>query len=625
MEEIVRFLAEHPPFADLSAATLNRIAGSIQIEYFVAGQEILHQGGKPAQFLYLIRRGSVELIHRERTEPLDTLGVGELFGFVSLIREAPPIVTVRACEETLAYLIPLALFRQLRREELSFTQFFARSITERLDAALRHARGAAPTATVPELFQTRLGDLARRPVVAIPPEATVREAAQQMRDAGVSCLLVDLPPYGVLDQDTGIVTDRDLRNRVLADGLPDTTPVAAIMSVPARSLPAESLVFEGLLHMLEHGIHHLPVSEQGLLVGMVTFSDVMRQQSRSPLLLPGQLRRARNEAELRQYADKVAESVGALLDAGARVSDIGRMVAVAYDALQVHILRLAEAELGPPPCPYAWLVLGSGGRYEQTLRTDQDNALVYADNAPPEAEIYFARLAEMVVLRLVACGFPRCPGNIMATNSQWRRPLADWQGYFRRWIDVPDEEALLAAAIFFDFRQVYGELDLAVALRPILASAREQRVFLGRMARAALRHTAPLGLFRQLVLERQGNRRDLLDLKLRGVGMIVGLARLFGLEAGSTATTTLTRLRDAVTHSSLDATTAEELIAAFELFSLLRLRHQRRQIGEGLKPDNLLALAELTPLERREVKEAIRVVERAQRGVEMTFQTGMIS
>jgi CBS domain-containing protein len=357
----------------------------------------------------------------------------------------------------------------------------------------------------------------------------------------------------------------------------------------------------------------------------VTYTDILRRQSNSPLFLPRQLERAQTLEDLQDYADQVVEAVGALLESGARVSDIGRVVAIAHDRLLVRLLSDAEADLGPPPCPYAWLVLGSEGRYEQTLRTDQDNALIYADGAPPAAAGYFAALAERIVDQLAACGFPRCPGEIMASNQQWRQPLAVWQGYFRQWIGVPDEEALLRVAIFFDYRQVYGDLDAEAGLRPIIAAARDRRVFLGRLARAALRQPAPLGLLSQLVLERKGAQRDLLDLKLRGTAMIVDLARLYALEGNVAATNTHVRLRQSAGRGSLSAAQAEELTAAFELLSLIRLRHQYQQIQGGQEPTNYLAVSGLTPLERRELKEALRAVKRAQDEVEMAFQTAKMA
>ena len=274
--------------------------------------------------------------------------------------------------------------------------------------------------------------------------------------------------------------------------------------------------------------------------------------------------------------------------AGVRVSEIEHAVTCAHDRLLVYLLADAEATLGAPPCPYAWIVLGSQGRYEQTLHTDQDNALVYTDDAPPEAEPYFAMLAERIVKQLVECGFPRCPGEILATNPQWRQPLRTWRRYFRHWINVPEEEALLRAAIFFDYRQVYGTLDADRALRPIIDRARTQRLFLGLLARAALRHAPPLGFFQQFITEHSGSAHDLIDLKLRGTAPIVDLARLFALEAGCTATNTLARLRMSTAGGSLNKADAEELAAAFDQISLLRLRYHYDRIRHSEQPTNLV-------------------------------------
>ncbi|GAB4427740.1 MAG: DUF294 nucleotidyltransferase-like domain-containing protein [Chloroflexi bacterium OHK40] len=623
MEEIVAFLQGYPPFDDLPPAALASVADQAQIEYFAAGHDILRHGGPPAEFLYVVRKGRVDLLREEagETRIFDTLGPGEAFGHPSLIRSQPPIVTVRAHTETLAYLIPAATFQRLRAEYPVVASFFAASALERLEFALRRREADADSA----LFRMRLRDLVRRPLVAMSPEATVCEAAIRMRDEGVSCLLVDMLPYGVLDAGTGIITDRDLRNRVIAAGRPDSTPLREVMTAPAITLPADSLVFEGLLLMLERHIHHLPLTEGGLVTGIITNTDILRQQSNSPLFLPRQLERATSLDDLRSYTDQVAETVGALLDAGARVSDIGRVVAVAHDALLQRILRDAEAELGPPPAPYAWLVLGSEGRYEQTLRTDQDNALVYADEHPPDAPAYFEALAARVVEQLVACGFPRCPGDIMATNPSWRQPLAVWQSTFAHWIDTPDEEALLRSAIFFDFRQAYGALPAEAALRPIVARARGNTIFLARLARAALRNPAPLTLLRGVALERHGDQKDLLDLKLRGTALVVDLARLFALEAGRTETSTVARLRAAWPEASLSEGEAEALVSAFELISLLRLRHQRAQLERGEQPTNLVVFPRLSPLEQRELKESLQAIARVQRGLATAYQTGRIA
>lgn len=623
MDEITHFLYEHPPFSQLPLDLVRRIASVVHIEYFAPGVDILVQGGKPASFLYMVRRGSVDMLRSDEQgiQTVESLGEGEFFGYVSLIRSAKPILTVRARRETLAYLIPAATFQQVRRDYPAFAQYFARSLVNRLEHALEtRSSGAAP-----ELFQTRLRDVAAGDLSTIDPTASVCEAAYHMRERNVSCLLINLAPNGGIAERSGIITDRDLRNRVLAECLSYDTAVGDVMTTPVVAMPAESLVFEGLLLMLERGIHHLPIVERGRVVGIVTYTDILRRQSNNPLMLPRQLERAEDEGDLRAYTDHVAETVGALFDSGARVSDIGRLVAVAHDALLARLLRDAERALGAPPCPYAFLVLGSEGRFEQTLRTDQDNALIYADDAPPGAAAYFEALAARVVEQLVACGFPRCPGDIMASNPRWRQPLRVWQGYFQEWIGVPDEEALLRAAIFFDYRQVHGALDAEAALRPIIRRARDNRIFLGRLARAALRNSAPLNFFQQLAVQRRGDRRDLLDLKMRGTALVVDMARLFALEAGVASTSTIARLKQAAGQGGLSKSSADELVAAFELLSQLRLRHQLAQLRAGEEPTNFVSVSKLAPLERRELKEALRAVASIQRSVEQAFQTSLIA
>jgi CBS domain-containing protein len=617
MEEIAAFLRSCPPFDRLPPDAVELAAANAQVEYFAAGQLILARGGPNAQFLYVVRKGRVDLTRDDdgRDEILDTLGPGEAFGHPSLIRGRPPIVTVRAHSEALAYLVPAAIFHRLRDQHPAFASFFAASALDRLDFALktRHADAA------PALFQTRLRDLAHREIVAAAPDATVRQAAVLMRHRGVSSLLVGTVPFDVA---TGIVTDRDLRNRVLAAGLPPSTPLRAVMSAPAITMPADSLVFEALLLMLERGIHHLPVTEGGRVAGMLTHTDILREESSSPLLLPRQIERAQTLDDLRRCADNVAATVEALLVQGARVSDIARVVVLANDALFRRVILDAEAELGHPPAPYAWLVLGSGGRLEQTLRTDQDSALAYADDHPPGAPAYFAALAELVVARLEACGYPRCPGGIIAANPRWRMPLSGWRDTFAHWIDVPDEESLLRSAIFFDLRQIHGGLDAAAALRPVIARARGNRIFLARLARAALRNPAPLTFFQHVAVARRGERKDLLDLKERGTALVVDLARLFALEAGRPETSTVARLRASWPESGLGEVEAEALAHAFELLSLLRLRRQRELLAAGEEPSNLVAFHSLGVREQRELKESLQAVARVQRALASEYQLG---
>jgi CBS domain-containing protein len=392
------------------------------------------------------------------------------------------------------------------------------------------------------------------------------------------------------------------------------------MSAPLQTMPATATLGEVLLCMVDRGIHHLPLVTEGRLVGMVTDTDLLRHESRHPLFVRRQLDRATGPADLAAYAGEVTTAAVRLVEAGTPAGEVTRFLASAHDALYVRAARDGEAALGPPPCPYALLVLGSGARGESTLRTDQDHALVLADDPPVGADAWFAALAEHLTATLERCGLPRCPGNTMATNPERRVRRRAWQDLFADWIREPEEDALLAAAICFDFRQLHGELDAEEALRPVIRRAAGNRRFLGRLARTALRRRPPLGFLRQL----RGDHHGRVDLKAHGTAPVVDLARLLALEAASAEVATVARLRTAAERGTVGRTAAD-LAAAFEYLQDLRLRHQVGQLRAGLAPDDALVLADLRALERRWLKDAFHLLHTCQQSVRISFQTDLIA
>jgi CBS domain-containing protein len=611
MQEIARLLATHPPFDGLPPEALEQTAATVEIAYFPRGASILRQGGEPTRHLHVIVKGVVELRQvdeRGASELVETLAEGETFGQLSLLSRSPHLWDVVARQDVLAYLIPAEQVERLRHQP-GFEALLARRAGDRLRRALAARREPAPL----DLFSVRAGELVSRPLVTCDPDQTVAEAARRMRDQQVSSLVVRARP-------PGLVTASDLRDRVLAAGRSGETPVAAVMSAPLRTMPASATLGELLLCMVDHGIHHLPLTSEGRLVGMVTDTDLLQHESRHPLFVRRQLDRATCPEDLAAYAGEVTAATVRLIGAGSPAGDVTRFLAGAHDALYVRVVRDAEAALGPPPCPYALLVLGSGARGEPTLRSDQDHALVLADDPPAEADAWFADLAEHLTATLERCGLRRCPGGVMATNPARRVPRRAWQDQFSSWIQEPEEDALLDAAICFDFRQLHGELDAEGALRPVIRRAAGNRRFLGRLARAALRRRPPLGFLRQL----RGDRQGRIDLKKHGTGAIVELARLLALEAGSAELATMARLR-AASEQGMVGRTAADLAAAFEYLQEVRLRHQAGRLHAGSAPDDLIALADLGALERRWLKDAFHLLHTCQEGVRIGFQTDLIA
>lgn len=596
----VEFVQQCPPFDALGQTELEQVAQSLEIVHYPPHRQILSTADPPSNYLYLIRRGAVRLEREGQTAIL--LEEGELFGFVSLLSQNSPAFDAITDEETELYCLPAATFLQLV-QQAAFSQFFLKGLGERLhrvvglDSSPLTGNMASPV----ELLITH-------PPVFVDAQATATQAAQIMRQEQVSSVLVGGNP-------PGLVTDRDLRNRVLAKGLGPDTPVSQVMSQPLKTLPHDTPVYSALLFMLEEKIHHLPLTRQGEIAGVVTDTDLLRHHTKNPFYLFKRVEKLGDAAALPRYSMEITAIVETLFRSGLDEIHIGRIVSSLNTALTTRLLRLAEQELGPPPCPYAWIVFGSEGRQEQLLLTDQDNALIYQDDTP-EARQYFSQLAEQVVNGLLQAGFPPCPGGYMATN--WLRPLKQWEHLFKSWVETPEPQALLEASIFFDFRAVYGTLNID-GLDKILLNASKNNLFLAHMARNALGFQPPLGFFRRIREEEGG-----VDLKKGGLMPIVNLARLYALATGTPARATLARLEATKHHSDLGKDKTEILIEAFHFFLHLRLREQLRSYQTGQLPGNRVPLDSLLPLERLNLKEVFLAIREIQNLIGQAFQTGRL-
>ncbi len=593
-------LYEYHPFDALTPDERAKVAAQVEVVPVARGTVILQREGAPSRYLFVVQSGVVALIGNGVTHQL--LEAGESFGYPSLISGNAPAYDAVASEESTLYRLPGALFHTLL-DNVPFAEYYLRNLVERLRRN--------PTAAVPppeRSLTTPVKYLMTRTPLFIDADATVQQAAQAMHTAGTGSILVRSEPPGIL-------TDRDLRSRVLAAGLGPNTGVQQIISRPLKSIDSDAPVYAALQYMLTENIHHLALVEEGAIIGLISNTDLLRHQAQSPLFLQQQLSSLQNEAGVTTYARDVGAMVESLLQGGVGAAQIGQMVASLNDALIRRLARLAESELGPPPVPYAWIVFGSEGRSEQLLLTDQDNALVYAE-ATAQAERYFPVLAERVVTGLIAAGFPPCPGGYMATN--WCKPLAEWEAMFEQWIGCPEPKALMEASIFFDFRRVYGDLSLE-PLEEIIVNAHKEQLFLGHMVRAAQEFAPPLGFFGRIRSD-----EGLVDLKQGGIAPIVGLARACALAAGSRERSTLERLVIAAQFGTMSKEGAETLAETFQFLLRLRLQAQLRARHAGLALDNRVDVPALTAVERRNLKEAFSAIRQMQEGIGASFHTGLM-
>lgn len=640
LAEISDFLADYPPFSLLDRAVLAELPRRMAIRYLRRGSTF-PPAGETAPHYWLLRKGAVEL--RDAAGRLAArLAEGDAWD-AQCFAGTPPLAGT-AIEDCLAYLLPCAEIQALRRTHAGVDAHFTRSLA----VALRHARGSAAdggdstegsfgSGAHSRLLSLRVGDFVRRAPVTAGSGETIVAAAKRMREAAVSALLV--VDAGRL---AGIVTDRDLRSRCLAEELPGTQPVAAIMTPAPRTIGSEAAAFEALLSMTQHGVHHLPVVDAGVLRGMVTSTDLLRWQSGQPIYLAAQLRRAASLDELVRLSGGLGELQVAMHSGGATASQVGQALSSLNDVITRRLLDFAEAALGPPPVPYAWLACGSQGRHEQTVHSDQDNALILHDDyRAGDHGDYFAALARQVCDGLDLCGYRYCPGEVMAANPQWRMTQADWLETFRGWLARTDRKAAMLVANFADLRVVAGDAALHAPLpAAIEAGAARHEGFLAQMVGNTLDNRPPLGLFRKLVLIADGEHAHTLDCKRQGLLPIVDIARIDALARGHCEVGTLARLRAAgaarnaagtgpaqdvaasaaavdltgTAHGAarsggvLSADAAAELAESFEFLAGLRLRHQAGQLRRGEAPDNFIDPDTLTPLERRHLKDVFAVI-----------------
>jgi CBS domain-containing protein len=617
------FLKKVVPFNTLDPLVLQKVIQTTQVAFYPAGELIIRMGEPSGGFLYVIQTGCARVAIRDESGDsmlVDFRGEGDSFGAVSLLKGGNAMFDVSAEEDLIAFLIPKATIDILMAEHAPFRRFFGSSLARNFKAVRKSADDQLDLLTRDNQLQLdmyltgkKVLQLMATDLLTCPPRTPVREAAGRMKQRGVGSIIV------IADDGSpqGIITDADLRSKVVAEGLDLNTPVHRVMSTPICTVLPEAYAFDALLDMGRFGVSHLIVTENQRAVGIVSEHDFQMEIGSSPIGMIADISAARTVAELvgkRIHIDRILEM--AMHRSGA-VKPMVDLISELNDRVARQFMHIIENEMrteswGPPPVAYSWLTMGSQGRREQTLCTDQDNALIYADVPPdqePPVKAWFLEFARRVVDALECYGIPKCQGGIIASNPQWSKRLGDWCALFRDWVETPTPESLRLATIFFDFRGISKDAVFARHLRKELTRlAAGKQSFARDLAKISLVNRPPLGFLRQFVVESSGEHTRGLNLKLRGLTPVVDAARVLALELGETSTNTLERLGRAAEKKIVRSELLAAIDDAYDYINWIRINHHLKAGAAGRPLTNLVDPALLNPMERKILKESFTII-----------------
>ncbi|MGC9455996.1 MAG: DUF294 nucleotidyltransferase-like domain-containing protein, partial [Halothiobacillaceae bacterium] len=561
---------------------------------------------------------------REKTEATGNaweLTPGECFPIGALLGRRPVRTVHRAAEDCLCLELPRDDFDTLLKQSPAFSDFCTRRLASLLDqvqhqiqAQAMHQQGSGG------VLALRVTECIRRAPITCPPETPIRDALETMQSHRIGSMIMT----DAQERPLGLFTLHDLLDRVALPQRPLETPICEVMTRDPVSVSSRAYAFEAAMLMAEHGFGHVCVVERQRLVGVLSERDLFSTRRIGLVQLSRSISLAETVPALASTAADIPKLVGQLIAQGAQAEQVGQMITLLNDRMTRRIIELCLEENGDPGVPFAWLAFGSEGRQEQTLKTDQDNGMLFTP--PPgmsadEARERLLPLADRINTALAECGFTLCPGNIMARNPECCLTAEEWHARFTRWIDQGTPEHLLKSSIFFDFRVLEGDAGPVEALRDQLLeqTARNSR-FRRQMAENALRLRPPLGLIRDFKVETRGRHQNTLDLKLNGVTPYVDAARIMALAAGIPAVNTVDRLQALADCGKLPTADVAAWISAYHYIQLLRMRMHQSQLSASEDLSNHVDPESLNELDRRILKESFRQARKLQAKLAVDYQ-----
>ena len=603
-KQVEDFLNTSAPFDILDKEQKLELVKHTELIYLTADNVGDLQKGKSS--LFLIQNGQFSV--QDSDAPLRHLSEGDYFGYTNIMEKRNFSLSISVDSPGLVYCFEASAVTPLF--ELPAIRNFFDGL--RNNALQNHAISDSNSMWL----YKGLEDVINKSPVSVDVETSITVAAQIMTNQKVSSLLVTRE-----DKLIGIITDRDLRSRVVAASLGIHLPVSHIMTPNPAQIMGNRTLFDALALMTERNIHHLPVIDQQTLVplGMVTASDIIRHQRGNVLFIIGELSKAENLYELTRLSWQLPHYFSAHAKKAGDYDIAGKILSQATDIMTRKLIGFFQQANGKAPIMFAWLVYGSQAREDQTMGSDQDNGLLLAER-PSEAQAeYFAKMADYVCNGLAKCGIKLCDGNIMASNPKLRLSLEEAIEEAKRWVKAPTKDAIMHFNIFLDVRCAAGDISLFKQLQRQRAPLMKQNMFLAALTRNSNEISVPLSVFQKFIYEKGRKEKDVIDLKTRAVALINNIARIYALADGVTLPNTLARLDALSENSQLSKRDATNLRDIWLFLNRLRWRHQL----ENKVTDNRVSVSSLSSIEKHQLKAAFKAIERTNQAMVMKFSGGV--
>ncbi|AFT79777.1 Signaling protein [Alteromonas macleodii str. 'Black Sea 11'] len=603
-KQVEDFLNTSAPFDVLDKEQKLELVKHTELVYLTADNVGDLQKGDAS--LYLIQNGQFSV--QDSDAPLRHLSEGDYFGYVNIMENRNFPLSISVDSPGLVYCFKASAVAPLF--DLPVIRHFFDGL--RNNALQNHAISD----TNSMWLYKGLEDVINKSPVSVDVETSITAAAQLMTTQKVSSLLVTRE-----DKLIGIITDRDLRSRVVAASLDIHLPVSHIMTPNPAQIMGNRTLFDALALMTERNIHHLPVVDQQTLapLGMVTASDIIRHQRGNVLFIIGELSKAENLYELTRLSWQLPHYFSAHAKKAGDYDIAGKILSQATDIMTRKLIGFFQQANGKAPMMFAWLVYGSQAREDQTMGSDQDNGLLLAQRPNKAQAEYFARMAEYVCNGLAKCGIKLCDGNIMASNPDLRLSLDEAIEEAKRWVKAPTKDAIMHFNIFLDVRCAAGDVSLFKQLQRKRAPLMQQNMFLAALTRNSNEISVPLSMFQKFIYEKGRKEKDVIDLKTRAVALINNIARIYALADGVTLPNTLARLEALSSNSQLSKRDATNLRDIWLFLNRLRWRHQL----ENKVTDNRVSISSLSSIEKHQLKAAFKAIERTNQAMVMKFSGGV--